>query len=114
MRLSLTQRAIIAVLVLAAAGAALAVHRNFTHDLRAHRAARLTTARQHVSDALQRRAYYLEDVADMVGVHDDAAAEEFSRYAHVRGREEASIVSVQWVRHAPRGTLVAADPADGD
>jgi diguanylate cyclase (GGDEF)-like protein len=47
-----------------------------------------------------------------VGGPDDAAAAEFSRYAHVRGRNEGSVVSVQWIRRSPRGALVP--PADGD
>jgi diguanylate cyclase (GGDEF)-like protein len=63
-------------------------------------------ARHRVSDALRRRAYYLEDVADMVGVHDDAASEEFSRYAHVRGRDEHAVLAVQWLRRSPTGKLL--------
>ena len=47
-----------------------------------------------------------------MGVHDDAAAAEFSRYAHVRGREERAIVSVQWVRRSPSGKLVPAAAPD--
>ena len=42
----------------------------------------------------------------MVGVHDDADYPEFSRWAHVRGRNEGAIVSVEWVRHSPSGKLV--------
>ena len=41
----------------------------------------------------------------MVGVHDDADATEFSRYAHVRGRNEGAIVGVQWLRRSPSGRL---------
>src|SRR5205085_3721817 len=41
---------------------------------------------------------------------------EFSRYAHVRGRDERAVVSVQWVRHSPNGKLIppsAPDPNPG-
>jgi len=91
----LVQRGIVAVLAIAALGAAIAVHITSTQGLDERRVNRLQTARHRVADALQRRTYFLEDLADMVGVHDDAAAAEFSRYAHVRGREERAIVSVQ-------------------
>src|SRR5947199_9366414 len=116
MRTRFAQRAIVAVLAIAALGAAIAVHITSTQGLHNRRVDRLQTARHRVADALQRRTYFLEDLADMVGVHDDAAAAEFSRYAHVRGREERAIVSVQWVRRSPRGRLVppaAPDPNPG-
>ena len=108
----IVQRAIVAVLAIAALGAAIAVHITSTQRLHDRGVNRLETARHRVADALQRRTYFLEDLADMVGVHDDAAAAEFSRYAHVRGREERAIVSVQWVRRSPNGRLVP--PADPD
>src|SRR5205823_4133984 len=116
MSMRLVQRGIVAVLAIAALGAAIAVHITSTQGLHERRVNRLQTARHRVADALQRRTYFLEDLADMVGVHDDAAAAEFSRYAHVRGREERAIVSVQWVRRSPRGRLVppaAPDPNPG-
>jgi len=84
-----------------ALGAYLVSHSQL-HSRRAHQ---VSDARQAISDAVQRRAYYLEDVADMVGVHDDADAKEFSRYAHVRGRNAAGIVGVQWLRRSPSGRL---------
>src|SRR5438874_8284585 len=108
----LVQRGIVAVLAIAALGAAIAVHITSTQGLHERRVNRLQTARHRVADALQRRTYFLEDLADMVGVHDDAAAAEFSRYAHVRGREERAIVSVQWVRRSPSGKLVPAAAPD--
>src|SRR6476661_3152995 len=106
------QRLIVGVMLVATIGAAVAVHVVSTHGLHDRRVNRLQTARHRVADALQRRTYFLEDLADMVGVHDDAAAAEFSRYAHVRGREERAIVSVEWVRGSPSGRLVP--PADPD
>src|SRR5437899_12250325 len=108
----LVQRAIVAVLAIAALGAAIAVHITSTQGLHDRRVNRLQTARHRVADALQRRTYFLEDLADMVGVHDDAAAAEFARYAHVRGRDERAIVSVQWVRRSPSGKLVPAAAPD--
>jgi diguanylate cyclase (GGDEF)-like protein len=108
----LVQRTIVAVMVLATLGAAAAVRVASTEGLHDRRAAHLQTVRNRVSDAVQRRTYFLEDLADMVGVHDDAAAAEFSRYAHVRGRDERAVVSVQWVRRAPDGKLVPADAPD--
>jgi diguanylate cyclase (GGDEF)-like protein len=108
------QRLLVAALLSATIASAFAVQRITTHSLASERADRVKTARNHVSDAVKGRAFYLEDLADMVGVHDDAAAEEFSRYAHVRGRNESSIVSVQWVRRSPKGKLVAAAPEDPD
>src|SRR6476646_2654725 len=110
------QRAIVALLLLASLGAAITAHLIFTRDLHERHADSLQSARHRVLDSLQRRAYFLDDLADMVGVHDDAAAEEFSRYAHVRGRNEHAIVAVQWVRRSPSGALVppaAPDPDPG-
>jgi diguanylate cyclase (GGDEF)-like protein len=112
----LVQRAIVALLLLASLGAAITAHVISTRDLHERRATSLQSARHRVVDSLQRRTYFLDDLADMVGVHDDAAAEEFSRYAHVRGRDERAIVAVQWVRRSPSGTLVppaAPDPNPG-
>ena len=108
----LVQRAIVAVLAIAALGAAIAAHVTSTQGLHDRRVSRLQTARHRVADALQRRTYFLEDLADMVGVHDDAAAAEFARYAHVRGRDEPAIVSAQWVRRSPSGKLVPAAAPD--
>src|SRR5436309_83043 len=108
----LAQRLIVGVLLVAAIGAAMAAHTVSTQRLHDKRVNRLQAARHRIADAVQRRTYFLEDLADMVGVHDDAAAAEFARYAHVRGRDEGAVISVQWVRKAPHGTLVP--PADGD
>jgi diguanylate cyclase (GGDEF)-like protein len=106
----LAQRATVVALICAAIGGAFAAHRASTHDLESQRAHRAGDAQRHIRDALSGRAYYLEDVADMVGVHDDADVNEFSRYAHVRGRNERSVVSVQWLRRSPSGRLLP--PAD--
>ena len=94
-------------------------------QLHSRRSDEVSNASTAISDAVRRRAYYLQDVADMVGVHDDADQAEFSRYAHVRGRKEGAIVAVEWIRHSPSGKLVpprdigpdpelvkAADPAN--
>ncbi|MDX6667150.1 MAG: hypothetical protein QOK04_530 [Solirubrobacteraceae bacterium] len=100
------QRGIVVALVLATIGAVVAAYLAPSDSLQSRRSDRLTEARHLISDGLRRRAYYLEDVADMVGVHDDAAVEEFSRYAHVRGRDERAVVSVQWLRRSDTGRLV--------
>jgi diguanylate cyclase (GGDEF)-like protein len=101
------QRGIVIAMVLATVGGALAVYLVSRHNLRTARSDRVDTAQQRISDALRRRAYYLEDIGDMVGVHDDADLAEFSRWAHVRGRNEGAIVGVEWVRRSPSGKLVA-------
>jgi diguanylate cyclase (GGDEF)-like protein len=75
-------------------------------QLHSRRSDEVTNASTAISNAVRRRAYYLQDVADMVGVHDDADQAEFSRYAHVRGRNEGAIVSVEWIRRSPSGKLV--------
>ena len=75
-------------------------------QLHSRRSDQVSNARTAISDAVRRRAYYLQDVADMVGVHDDADEAEFSRYAHVRGRNEGAIVSVEWIRRSPSRRLV--------
>ncbi len=93
-------------MVLATVGGALAAYFVSRHNLHSTRTDRVQGAQQSISDALRRRAYYLEDIGDMVGVHDDADRAEFSRWAHVRGRNEDSIVSVEWVRRSPSGGLV--------
>jgi diguanylate cyclase (GGDEF)-like protein len=100
------QRGIVIAMVLATVGGALAAYFVSRHNLHSTRTDRVETAQQRISDALRRRAYYLEDIGDMVGVHDDADEAEFSRWAHVRGRNEGAIVSVQWVRRSPSGKLV--------
>jgi diguanylate cyclase (GGDEF)-like protein len=99
------QRATIVALVLAALGGALAAG-VVTHERSDEgRQARLSDAESRISAALAARAYYLKDVADMVGVHDDADVFEFSRYAAVRGRSEQAVRAVQWVRRSPSGEL---------
>src|SRR3954453_21899780 len=102
---SALQRAVVAVLAVAGAVAALGTALALRHDLNSGRAERLGDAQRHTSEALHARAYYLEDVADMVGVHDDADATEFSRYAHVRGSDEGAVVGVQGLGGSPDGHL---------
>src|SRR4051794_31104216 len=102
----LVQRAIVLALVgttIIAAAVAYLVPR---HSLRTHRSDRVGDARHQIRDALRHRAFYLEDVADMVGVHDDADVKEFSRYARVRGRDEEAVVAVQWLRRSRSGKLL--------
>jgi diguanylate cyclase (GGDEF)-like protein len=99
------QRATVAILAAASAVAALGIALALHHDLDTGRSHRVDDARHQIAGALRARTYYLEDVADMVGVHDDADATEFSRYAHVRGRNESAIVGVQWLRRSPSGRL---------
>jgi diguanylate cyclase (GGDEF)-like protein len=97
-------------MILATVGGALGaylVSRSQIHSRRSHEVSNVRTA---ISDAVRRRAFYLEDIADMVGVHDDADETEFSRYAHVRGANEGAVLSVQWIRRSPSGKL--APPAD--
>ena len=118
MSVRLAQRLLVAVLLIASLGAAIAIHFSSTQGLHNRLANRLETARTRVADALQKTSYFLEDDADMVGVHDDAAAAEFNRYAHVRRNDQGqyAVVSVQWVRHSPSGKLVppaAPDPNPG-
>ena len=93
-------------MVLATVGGALAAYLVSRHNLDSTRTDRIESAQQRISDAVRRRVYYLQDVGDMVGVHDDADYPEFSRWAHVRGRNEGAIVSVEWIRHSPSGKLV--------
>jgi diguanylate cyclase (GGDEF)-like protein len=106
MRRNLTQRAIVVALILAAAVGALAAHLVTTHQLDQSRDRKVATALNEVGDAVHSRTFYLEDVADMVGVHDDADQAEFSRYAHVRSRNDPAVVAVQWLRRSPTGKLV--------
>src|SRR5437764_13939273 len=106
------QRATVVVLVLAAVGGALVAHAVSANQLDHDRATRLALVRDRVAATLRQRAYYLEDVADMVGVHDDADVAEFTRYAHVRGedadRDHSAVVAVQWLRRSPSGRLSPA------
>ena len=67
----LVQRGIVAALVCATVAAAIVAYVGPRHTLQSRRSARVVEARHLIADALWRRAYYLEDVADMVGVHDD-------------------------------------------
>jgi diguanylate cyclase (GGDEF)-like protein len=99
------QRATVVILAVASGLAALGIGLALHNHLETGRADRVDTARRHLAEAVRDRAYYLEDVADMVGVHDDADATEFSRYARVRGRNEQAVVGVQWLRRSPTGRL---------
>ena len=74
MRVRLAQRLLVAVLLIASVGAAIAIHISSTQGLHNRLANRIETARTRVTDALQKTSYFLEDDADMVGVHDDAAS----------------------------------------
>jgi diguanylate cyclase (GGDEF)-like protein len=100
------QRGIVIAMILATVGGALGTYLVSHSQLHSRRSHQVSTASTAIADAVQRRAYYLEDVADMVGVHDDADQEEFSRYAHVRGQHEGAVLSVQWIRRSPSGKLV--------
>jgi diguanylate cyclase (GGDEF)-like protein len=102
----LVQRGIVVALVFAAIAGALAAHLVTKANLDQERGDRLDAATARVESALGDRTYYLEDVADVVGVHDDADAEEFSRYAEVRRAGDPAVVSVQWLRRSPDGELV--------
>jgi diguanylate cyclase (GGDEF)-like protein len=99
------QRATVVILALASGVAALGIGLVLNHHLDTSRSARVDDARRHIGEALRARTYYLEDVADMVGVHDDADATEFARYARVRGRNEHAVLGVQWLRRSPSGRL---------
>jgi diguanylate cyclase (GGDEF)-like protein/putative nucleotidyltransferase with HDIG domain len=114
MTMRLAQRILVAVIVIAAIGAAIEIHTSSTQRLHNRLTTRVQGARTRLSDALQKSSYFLEDDADMIGVHDDAAAEEFNRYAHVRRNDQGryAVVSVQWVRHSPSGKLVPASAPD--
>ena len=100
------QRGIVVAMLLLTVGGALATYFVSRNNLHSSRSDRVADAKMRISDALRRRAYYLEDIGDMVGVHDDADYPEFSRWAHVRGRNEGAIVSVEWIRRSPSGRLV--------
>jgi diguanylate cyclase (GGDEF)-like protein len=93
--------------VLAAVAGALAIHLVSSDRLDDQRADRVSDAKREITDALAGRQFYLEDVADMVGVHDDADLREFSRYARIRGEHESALVAVQWLRRSPDDQLVA-------
>ena len=97
-------------MILATVGGALGAYLVSHSQLNSRRSHQVSNASQAITEAVSRRAYYLQDVADMVGVHDDADEAEFSRYAHVRGRNEGAIVAVEWIRRSPNGKLVP--PAD--
>ncbi len=64
MSTSLLQRAIVVVLVCATIAAAVAAFLVPRHGLDSRRSNRVVEARHRIADALRRRAYYLEDVAD--------------------------------------------------
>src|SRR3954447_10321039 len=75
-------------------------------DLKSRNAHLADRASLAVSTALSHEAFYLEDVADMVGVHDDADVQEFSRYARVRNGTDSSVLLVRWLRRSPSGKLL--------
>lgn len=109
------QRGVVIAMILATLAGAIGAYLVSHSQFHSRRSDQVSSARAAISDAVRRRAYYLQDVADMVGVHDDADEAEFSRYAHVRGRNEGAIVAVEWDRRSPSGKLVppkgiSADP----
>jgi diguanylate cyclase (GGDEF)-like protein len=106
MQSKLVQRGIVAALVLAALIGAVAVHLVTKANVDQERTDRIDAATARVQTAIGDRAFYLEDIADMVGVHDDADAEEFSRYAEVRRGGDQTVVAVEWLRRSPDGELV--------
>jgi diguanylate cyclase (GGDEF)-like protein len=75
-------------------------------DLKSRNAHLADRASLAVNAALSHEAFYLEDVADMVGVHDDADVQEFSRYARVRNGTDSSVLLVRWLRRSPSGKLL--------
>lgn len=99
-------RAVILALVLAVVAGALAVELVSSNRLDSQRDDRITLAEDQISDSLADRTFFLQDVADMVGVHDDADQGEFARYAKVRGRLDPAVVAVQWIRGSPDGEFV--------
>ena len=98
---TLAQRATIAALICSTLVAAVVAYAAPKHAVDSRRAARVRDAREGIRSGFHGRIYYLEDVADMVGVHDDADAKEFSRYSHVRAGDDRSIVGVQWLSRSP-------------
>jgi diguanylate cyclase (GGDEF)-like protein len=100
------QRGVVIAMILATLAGAIGAYLVSHSQLHSRRSSQVSNASVAISDAVRRRAYYLQDVADMVGVHDDADEAEFSRYAHVRGRNEGAIVAVEWIRRSPSGELV--------
>src|SRR5690348_16949777 len=106
------QRVIVAVLAAAVVGGALAAHFVAASRVERDRAIRLNAVRTQIDTTLNTRAYYLEDVADMVGVHDDADVREFQRYSRVRSLDgdgdQATVIAEQWVRRSPTGSLSPA------
>jgi len=75
-------------------------------ELRSRNAHLADRASFAVEAALSHKSFYLQDVADMVGVHDDADTEEFSRYARVRNGNDPSVLLVRWLRRSPSGRLL--------
>ena len=98
------QRGIVAALVVAVVGGAAAAYLVASSQIDSRRSERATSARDTIAAALGRRAYYLEDVADMVG-YNDADVAEFTRVRPRPGIEQArdafAVEGVQWVRRSP-------------
>jgi diguanylate cyclase (GGDEF)-like protein len=112
MSAKLVQRFTVAALVLAAIGGAIVARVVIANRLHEQRARRFAAVQGQIESTLEKREFYLEDVADMVGVHDDADVREFQRYTHVRSGDaegdQSVVVSVQWVRRSPTGRLSPA------
>ncbi len=104
-------RAVILALVLAVLAGALAAELVTSGRLDDQQDDRITLAEAQITESLSDRTFYLQDVADMVGVHDDADQDEFARYAKVRGRLDPAVVAVQWVRRTPDGRMVPPNDA---
>lgn len=97
---------ILVLLIVVTVGAAAAVYLVSHNTVDATNAEVVETTGERLTDAVGGRAYYLSDLADMVGVHDDADVQEFARWAAVRGENESAMVSIQWLRRSPDGKLL--------
>jgi diguanylate cyclase (GGDEF)-like protein len=93
-------------LVACTAAAAIGARWYGSDDLHKRNARLADHASSALRSALAHKTYYLQDVADMVGVHDDADAEEFSRYSRVRDGADRTVLLVQWLRRSPSGRLL--------
>lgn len=99
-------RWLVAALVVAVVLAALAVELLGSDRVRSQRDDRVEAAQLGVRDAVAERVLLIDGVADMIGVRDDVALGEMTRFARARTRSDPALLSLQWLRRAPGGTLL--------
>lgn len=87
---------------------AFAVHRVIDNRADTQRQDRIDSAQREIDDSIGERVFFLRGIADVIGVRDEIDLGEIASFSRAQSRYDPAIVSVQWLRRAPNGGLVAS------